>query len=201
MRFEKTRHGIVTITASALLAAGLVSFGPATTAASVPGTVRSVAAAEALAEKEPRKVSFTARSSTRPPTPKKVEKKVVAKKKEVKKKKVVKPAKVKAIASNSGANRAIGRKMAADKGWTGEQWTCLNNLWTKESGWRAVSPNKKGSSAYGIPQALPGSKMATAGSDWRTNPATQIKWGLKYIDSRYGTPCGGWRHFLRKNWY
>ena len=57
------------------------------------------------------------------------------------------------------------------------------------------------SGAYGIPQALPGSKMASAGSDWRTNPKTQIKWGLGYISGRYGDPCGAWSHFLRKNWY
>jgi hypothetical protein len=63
-------------------------------------------------------------------------------------------------------------------------------LWQRESGWRYNAENPSG--AYGIPQALPGSKMATAGADWQTNPATQIKWGLGYIQSRYGTPCSAW---------
>ncbi|HET7474622.1 MAG TPA: phospholipase, partial [Dermatophilaceae bacterium] len=82
--------------------------------------------------------------------------------------------------------RAVGRLLAAETyGWTGSQFSCLNSLWTKESGWsyRADNPS---SSAYGIPQALPGAKMAAFGSDWAHNPATQIKWGLSYIKSRYG---------------
>ncbi len=100
----------------------------------------------------------------------------------------------------SGSNRDIGRQMAAARGWTGSQWTCLESLWTKESGWnhRAENPS---SGAYGIPQALPGSKMGSAGSDWATNPATQIEWGLGYIAGRYGTPCGAWSHSQANNWY
>ena len=61
--------------------------------------------------------------------------------------------------------------------------------------------NNRSSGAYGIPQALPGNKMASAGADWRTNPQTQINWGLSYIAKRYGTPCDAWQHFLRKHWY
>ncbi|MEV4190378.1 tachylectin-related carbohydrate-binding protein [Streptomyces toxytricini] len=80
------------------------------------------------------------------------------------------------------------------------QWSCLEQLWDKESGWRYWADNPS-SSAYGIPQALPGSKMDAFGDDWRTNPITQIKWGLSYIDGRYGTPCGAWNHFLKNNWY
>jgi hypothetical protein len=80
------------------------------------------------------------------------------------------------------------------------QFGCLVNLWMRESGWRTTAANPS-SGAYGIPQALPGSKMATEGADWRTNHKTQIKWGLKYIKSRYGTPCGGWNHFLNNGWY
>ncbi len=84
-------------------------------------------------------------------------------------------------------NRALGQKMAAARGWTGAQWTALDKLWgTYESGWRTDAANASG--AYGIPQALPGSKMASAGADWKTNPATQIKWGLDYIASSYGDP-------------
>ena len=96
--------------------------------------------------------------------------------------------------------RAIGQMLAAARGWTGSQWTCLDKLFTKESNWRVTADNPT-SSAYGIPQALPGSKMASVGSDWRTNPATQITWGLNYIAGRYGTPCGAWSHSQSHNWY
>ena len=96
--------------------------------------------------------------------------------------------------------RAIGQMLAAERGWTGSQWTCLDKLFTKESNWR-VNADNPSSSAYGIPQALPGSKMASVGSDWRTNPATQITWGLNYIAGRYGTPCAAWSHSQSVNWY
>jgi hypothetical protein len=100
-----------------------------------------------------------------------------------------------------GTNRALGKQMAQDLyGWTGDQWSCLDNLWKRESGWSHTSENTS-SGAYGIPQALPGSKMAVYGADWQTNPATQIKWGLAYIKGRYSTPCGAWGHFTAKNWY
>ena len=103
--------------------------------------------------------------------------------------------------SNSGANRALGKQMAAAKhGWTGSEWECLNTLWTRESNWRHTAHNSS-SGAHGIPQALPGSKMGSHGADWATNPATQISWGLSYVKGRYGTPCGAWGHFLKKNWY
>ncbi|MFW7414506.1 G5 domain-containing protein [Demequina sp. SO4-18] len=102
--------------------------------------------------------------------------------------------------SNAGSNRALGRELAAQRGWTGEQWNCLNALFTKESNWNHTAQNPT-SSAYGIPQSLPGSKMASVGSDWRTNPATQITWGLNYISGRYGTPCGAWGHSQARNWY
>jgi uncharacterized protein YabE (DUF348 family) len=103
-------------------------------------------------------------------------------------------------ATYSGSTREIGQRMAADRGWTGSQWTCLESLWTKESGWSHTAANPS-SGAYGIPQSLPGSKMASAGSDWQTNPATQIEWGLDYIAGRYGTPCGAWGHSQANNWY
>jgi hypothetical protein len=70
------------------------------------------------------------------------------------------------------------------------QWSCLDDLWMRESGWRYDAENPDG--AYGIPQAYPGSKMASAGADWETDPTTQIKWGLGYITDTYGTPCGAW---------
>jgi hypothetical protein len=84
-------------------------------------------------------------------------------------------------------------------GWSGDQWSCLQSLWQRESGWNWSAANPSG--AYGIPQALPGSKMASAGSDWRTNPATQIRWGLGYIADRYGSPCGAWGHSESYGWY
>ncbi len=96
--------------------------------------------------------------------------------------------------------QALARMMVADRGWSSEQFTCLNLLWTKESNWRWNATNPS-SGAYGIPQSLPGSKMATAGADWRTNPATQIEWGLDYIAGRYGNPCGAWAHSKATNWY
>ena len=96
--------------------------------------------------------------------------------------------------------RAAGRLLAADRGWGDSQFGCLDSLWTKESGWRWNADNA-GSDAYGIPQALPGSKMASVGSDWATNPITQIKWGLNYIAGRYGTPCSAWAQSRAVNWY
>lgn len=99
------------------------------------------------------------------------------------------------------SNRALGADMAAARGWTGGEWSCLDALWSHESGWRHDVWNKQGSGAYGIPQALPGSKMASHGADWQTNPATQIAWGLDYIAGRYSTPCGARAHSLRVGWY
>lgn len=96
--------------------------------------------------------------------------------------------------------QGIARSMAAARyGWGDDQFACLVSLWNKESGWRVNAAN--GSGAYGIPQALPGSKMASAGADWETNPATQIAWGMGYISGRYGTPCGAWDHSESAGWY
>jgi len=96
--------------------------------------------------------------------------------------------------------RAVGRLLVADRGWSDAQFGCLDSLWAKESGWR-WNANNASSGAYGIPQALPGSKMGSFGSDWATNPITQIKWGLQYISSRYGTPCSAWSQSRAANWY
>ena len=98
-----------------------------------------------------------------------------------------------------GSLRALGKTMAASRGWVGSQWTCLDNIWTRESGWSRTAANPSG--AYGIPQASPGSKMASAGADWRTNAATQITWGLSYIANAYGNPCAAWSFWLSHNWY
>jgi hypothetical protein len=103
--------------------------------------------------------------------------------------------------ANPSEAQAIARDMmSAQYGWGEDQFGCLVALWNKESGWNVYAENRS-SGAYGIPQALPGSKMATAGSDWQTNPATQISWGLGYIAGRYGTPCAAWDTSERQGWY
>lgn len=104
------------------------------------------------------------------------------------------------LATPAGAQQ-IARDMAATHyGWGDDQFSCLVSLWERESNWNVNSYNAS-SGATGIPQALPGEKMATAGSDWQTNPATQIAWGLGYIAAAYGTPCGAWGHSESYNWY
>jgi len=105
-----------------------------------------------------------------------------------------------ALAAVSGQPREIAQTLAATHGWTGSQWTCLDKLWNHESQYETTVRNTR-SGAYGIPQALPASKMATAGADWQTNPVTQIVWGLSYISARYGTPCGAWSYWLRHSSY
>lgn len=98
------------------------------------------------------------------------------------------------------ANMQLGRKMMLAMGWPISQWPALKTLWMHESGWKTTADNPT-SDAYGIPQSLPGSKMASSGSDWRTNPATQIDWGLKYIKDVYGSPAGAWSAWQSKGWY
>jgi hypothetical protein len=80
------------------------------------------------------------------------------------------------------------------------QFRCLDKLFTRESGWNTYATNPS-SGAYGIPQSLPASKMASAGADWKTNPFTQVRWGLNYIANRYGSPCGAWAHSQSVGWY
>jgi hypothetical protein len=99
-----------------------------------------------------------------------------------------------------GTPREVARRLLADHGWSDGQWPCLDSLWTRESRWRYNADNPT-SSAYGIPQALPGNRMAEYGSDWRTNPVTQIKWGLDYIEDAYGSPCNAWAHSESHGWY
>jgi hypothetical protein len=119
-------------------------------------------------------------------------------------------------------NIAAGQQMAAGRGFINVEWTCLFNLWTRESGWHHLAINDaEGNNdlngnklldpgeyisdtehdAYGIPQSLPGGKMASVADDWRYNPITQIQWGLGYIEDRYNTPCGAWAHSETFGWY
>ncbi|MFD0819927.1 lytic transglycosylase domain-containing protein [Micromonospora zhanjiangensis] len=97
-------------------------------------------------------------------------------------------------------NRKTGCAILLQKGFGIDQMPCLEKLWTKESGWNHKAENS-GSGAYGIPQALPGSKMGTVADDWKTNPATQITWGIGYIKGRYDTPCGAWSYFQANGHY
>jgi hypothetical protein len=100
---------------------------------------------------------------------------------------------------NPSSARGIAYNLLGSFGFSTNQFGCLDNLWTQESNWNYTAENASG--AYGIPQALPGSKMASAGADWQTNPTTQIKWGLGYIKNLYGTPCGAWGHEEADGWY
>jgi hypothetical protein len=105
-----------------------------------------------------------------------------------------------AISQRRAAQRTAGR-MLAHFGWTmRHQWKPLKWLWNRESGWNKYASNPY-SGAYGIPQALPGNKMASAGNHWRTNATTQIRWGLRYIKSRYGRPRAAWNHSQAYGWY
>jgi hypothetical protein len=100
---------------------------------------------------------------------------------------------------DAGSAQAIALGILTSEGMGNDQYSCLVSLWNRESHWRVNAENPDG--AYGIPQALPGNKMASAGPDWQTNAATQIKWGLGYIKARYGTPCGAWAHSQATGWY
>ena len=100
----------------------------------------------------------------------------------------------------SGSPQQIAAAMLASFGWSSSQFSCLDPLWAHESGWSVTAYNP-GSGAYGIPQAVPGSKMASAGPDWQTNAATQIRWGLEYIKGTYGSPCAAWDHEQATGWY
>jgi len=99
-----------------------------------------------------------------------------------------------------GARRVTKAMMEAEYGWGEEQYTCLNRLWTKESHWNYQARNPR-SGAHGIAQALPATKMDKVGTDWRTNPVTQIQWGLLYISERYNSPCAAWNKWRRSHYY
>jgi hypothetical protein len=102
--------------------------------------------------------------------------------------------------NSPAAAQAAARAMLAGFGWGDDQFGCLVALWNKESGWNYLAYNAS-SGATGIPQALPGGKMASAGADWQTNAATQVRWGLGYIAGRYGSPCNAWNHSQSVGWY
>ena len=105
-----------------------------------------------------------------------------------------------ATSAPSGSPQQIAEQMLSQFGWSSSQFSCLQPLWALESGWNIYASNPS-SGAYGIPQALPGSKMASAGPDWQSNAATQIRWGLSYIQGTYGSPCAAWSHEEADGWY
>ena len=105
-----------------------------------------------------------------------------------------------AASTPSGSPEQIAQQMLSQFGWSSSQFACLQPLWAQESGWNVYAANPS-SGAYGIPQALPGSKMASAGPGWQTDAATQIRWGLGYIQGTYGSPCGAWAHEQADGWY
>lgn len=105
-----------------------------------------------------------------------------------------------AAVPSAGTVQAIALTQVSARGWSMDQYSCLVKLWNRESNWRVNALNRS-SGAYGIPQALPGNKMASVAADWRTNPATQITWGIGYIAARYKTPCGALAHSNDVGWY
>jgi hypothetical protein len=131
--------------------------------------------------------NFTVTEKPKPPPPPPVEEK----------KKFSAPS---AAVPDPGSAQEYAYGAVAARGWGADQFDCLVSLWNKESGWRVNAMNSS-SGAYGIPQAYPGSKMASAGADWETNAGTQIEWGLGYITGRYGTPCGAWGKSQASGWY
>ena len=110
------------------------------------------------------------------------------------------PAQQAAAITPSGSPEQVAERMLSQFGWSSGQFSCLQPLWEHESGWSVTAENPS-SGAYGIPQALPAAQMASAGADWQANAATQIRWGLTYIQGRYGSPCGAWAHEVADNWY
>lgn len=105
-----------------------------------------------------------------------------------------------AVATPTGSPQDTARFVLLAPGQPPTEFACLEKLWRSESGWNPKAENPT-SGAYGIPQALPAEKMAAAGPDWRTNPSTQIKWGLDYIADRYGTACQAWSFWSKNRWY
>ena len=103
-------------------------------------------------------------------------------------------------AGGAAGAQAYAASQLGSYGWAPGQMQCLHKLWTKESDWKTTATNAS-SGAYGVVQSLPASKMASAGADYMTNYRTQINWGLNYVKSRYGSPCGALNFHYAHNWY
>lgn len=183
------------VAVAALVTGGVVAAGTLTGAAAPREAVASLTAtslaslsAEELAEREQR----VSRSTERAPD--------------------ADTGKSRQLASKAGVSRTasrdlrhanpkvLARALMPEYGLSAGEFSCLDDLWESDSGWSTTADNPT-SSAYGIPQALPGEKMSSAGSDWASNPETQIRWGLGYIRDRYGSGCGAWPFKSGNNWY
>lgn len=145
------------------------------------------ASAPPTAEPAPTVVATTAPTTAPAPATKKATPKAAA------------PPVASAGCSGYAGNRLVACNLLPSFGFDTSEMSALDPLWEHESGWDSTAENSSG--AYGIPQALPGSKMSVAGSDWRTNPATQIRWGLGYIKDRYGSPSAAWSSWQANGWY
>jgi hypothetical protein len=110
------------------------------------------------------------------------------------------PARQAAAITPTGSPEQVAERMLSQFGWSSGQFSCLQPLWEHESGWSVTAENPS-SGAYGIPQSLPGDKMASAGADWQTDATTQIRWGLGYVKSVYGTPCAAWQNEVNLGYY
>lgn len=206
------RFGVRKVAVSAALASGLLIMAPiasgalesavstsAQVAAATPTSLVKVSTEDAIAaKKRAEQKAQTARAKARAAAKAKAARKAA-------KARAARAAQRKRLAALSlggtpEQNKALGRAMCLDAGFSAGQCADLIKLWQKESGWNHKAYNGS-SGAAGIPQALPGSKMSTIAADWRTNPATQIAWGLGYIKSRYGNPSAAWAHSVSYNWY
>ncbi len=199
--------------AAILVVAGIAIAGPATSSPSLTPAAQSTAvrvdprANRDLARTTPSTSPTTAAPSpsaiaaSTPPAPKAAPTTAQVRKPTPKKTtaKPVAPVAPAAGCSGYSGNQLIACNLLPSFGFSTSQMSALIPMWSRESGWSVYAANPSG--AYGIPQALPGSKMAAYGSDWQTNPATQIKWGLSYIKSRYGSPSAAWSFWQSNGWY
>jgi hypothetical protein len=140
------------------------------------------------------------KKTTKKKVVKKKTKKKVVKKKSSRQKRIAKRSVNKRVRYNVGEIQSYAHQLVIEYGWTEEDYQVLVLLWYRESSWNPNAINKK-SGACGIPQALPCRKMASEGKDYLTNYRTQVRWGLKYIKARYGSPSGAWSHSQSKGWY
>lgn len=161
------------------------------------GKVPVVAKKNTTKNAQKKKKTVQKKKKTIKKSTKKVQKKKVVKKKTTKKKVYKQTTKV---AYNKSEVQNYAHNLVLSYGWSEYDFECLVKLWNRESSWNLNAVNKK-SGACGIPQSLPCSKMKVEGSDYRTNYKTQVRWGLKYIANRYGSPTNAWKHSQRKGWY
>jgi hypothetical protein len=201
--------GALTLATAVSLAAALPagsSPAPASADAAYTTTIGQQAAAQSSSDGVGQAVMFTRMHSLQAERQQLAATKAAAAKAAAAKAAAAKAAAVKAAAvkaavtTPSGSPEQIAERMLSQFGWSSSQFSCLQPLWEHESAWSVTAENPT-SGAYGIPQSLPAAQMSSAGTDWQTNAATQIRWGLTYIQGRYGSPCGAWAHEESDNWY